>query len=140
MLKSNRKNKTAKRKKLFIYTCSCLLIAGIGIVFYIFQESLPLYISPLPKNVLGSGALGDQDLSLLEAGFKKQHIEYDSITKSQDSYKVHLKNKSEIIIGTGKDIRSQLSSLQFILTRLTMEGRAFNQLDLRFDKPVIRFK
>jgi hypothetical protein len=49
-----------------------------------------------------------------------------------------LSNKSEIFLTRDKDINPQLASLQFILSRLTMEGKGFRSLDLRFDKPIIR--
>lgn len=139
-----RKNRKELRKRLirfFLYTCFCLLIAGIGAFFYFLQARIPLYISPLPKGVLGNETSEkDRNISIIQSEFKKMHVEYVSIAKSQDSYTITLKNKSKIILSAQKDIKSQLSSLQFILTRLTMEGRLFSQLDLRFDKPVIRSK
>lgn len=144
MQKNIRKDKKTKRKrivKLFLYICFCLFIVGVGAVFYILQARRPLYISPLPLQVLGNKTSGqDQNTSFLENQLHELHIDYENITPSQGSYTIHLKNKSEVILSARRDIRSQLSSLQFILTRLTMEGRLFNQLDLRFDKPVIRSK
>lgn len=144
MLKNKRKNRSAKRKyfiKLFIYTSFCLFIAGAGIFLYVIQASRPLYISPLPYNAVLSSVSGeDNDISLIKAFLDKISFEYESVYKSNDGYVIKTKNKSEIILSANKDLKSQLSPLQFILTRLKMEGRVFNHLDLRFDKPVIRFK
>jgi len=144
MSKSLRKNKKIRRArvvKFFMYTFFCIIFAGIGSVFYFLQMRMSLYISPIPKNVLGKEiSIRDNELTLIEDKLQELKLEVEDINVSQDRYLIKLKNKSEIIISTERNIQKQLSSLQFILTRLTMESRAFNQLDFRFDKPVIRFK
>jgi len=38
-----------------------------------------------------------------------------------------------------KEIESQLASLQFILWRAKMEGKSLKTVDLRFDKPVVKY-
>jgi len=38
-----------------------------------------------------------------------------------------------------RDISSQLASLQFILWRSKIEGKKLKSIDLRFDKPVVRY-
>ena len=144
MQKNKRKNKRTRKTRIiksFLFIFFLVLLSGIGTFFYILQARIPLYISPLAQNVLGGMATDeDKKLDTLKNGLRKLHIDYDSIAKSRDYYIITLKNKSEVIISDHKNISDQLSSLQFILTRLTMEGRAFRQLDLRFDKPVMRAK
>lgn len=53
---------------------------------------------------------------------------------------VQLTDNGAVIFSKGKDIGQQVASLQFILNQLTMEGKRFSRLDLRFDKPIIVLK
>lgn len=46
---------------------------------------------------------------------------------------------TKIIFGPDKDESVQISSLQLLLTRFRIEGRKPTIIDLRFDKPVVRF-
>lgn len=43
----------------------------------------------------------------------------------------------EVVISLKKDVASQLASLQVTMSHLTIEGKRFNRIDFRFDKPVI---
>jgi hypothetical protein len=142
MRQSTRKNRRDSKRRKIKFVLAFLvffLLIGLGAALYTYKINKPLYISPLPNN--NSVSIGqNSDADLLKNGLNSKHMEYEKISKSNDSYVVIMKNKSEIILSTQKDIKSQLASLQFILTRLTMEGKLFTQLDLRYDKPVIRLK
>jgi hypothetical protein len=48
-------------------------------------------------------------------------------------------DNGEVILSSKKDIGSQLSSLQLMLARLTIEGKKLKVLDFRFDNPVVSF-
>ncbi len=141
---NKRKNKkTAKKRKIKVFSGLFVffLVFGSGLYLYISRINKPLYISPLPRSVLGSESSDyDKMHSAITNGFKALRLDIDNISQTNDGYIIVLKNKSHIILSKSRDITSQISSLQFILTRLTMEGKLFTQLDLRFDKPVIRFK
>ncbi len=77
----------------------------------------------------------------LETLLNEKNITYSTITKlSGSNYKLKLEDSGIVIISSDKDLNSEISSLQFILSRLTMEGKQFTLLDLRFDKPVIVLK
>ena len=67
----------------------------------------------------------------------KKQIAFTSIKKQDDSYIVTLQDNSKVTFSSQKDIMTQIASLQYILSHLTMEGRQFSSLDLRFDQPVI---
>ncbi|MBU4016865.1 hypothetical protein KKF69_05325, partial [Patescibacteria group bacterium] len=64
-------------------------------------------------------------------------ISYININKISKSLVIELTNSGEVIISSQKELNTQISSLQYLLARLTMEGKDFLRLDLRFDKPVI---
>ncbi|SRR5258708_33863332 len=131
--------------KKIIFFSSFFLTIGIVLLlvgFYVVLVKLekPLYISPLPITPLVQADQGDHLQMQLEDGLRKKHIEYVSIVKENDSYVVTLQDNSKVTFSTQKDIMTQIASLQYILSDLTMEGRAFSTLDLRFDQPVIVIK
>lgn len=59
---------------------------------------------------------------------------------SDTSYKIVLFSGEEVYLSSQKSLAEQISSLQRILSRLTIEGKHFVRLDVRFDKPVITLK
>lgn len=71
---------------------------------------------------------------------QQANIATTSITIASDSsLLVILPTKQEIIFSPTKDIAQQISSLQLITKQLTIEGRRFTSVDLRFDNPVVAF-
>jgi hypothetical protein len=144
MLKNKRKNRKQKRK-LKLYA---MIVMGVGVVlllvaggFYLYEMQKPLYVSPL-SSIKAFTLLSQDDIGkrTLEKGLANNHIEYTTIKTSGSDLIVLLKNGSKVTFSSKKDIILQISSLQYILTRLTMEGELFSQLDLRFEKPVVVLK
>ena len=75
----------------------------------------------------------------IEDILQKNNIQFEKINASDSAHIVLLKDNGEVDISDNKNINSQISSLQLILSRLTIEGKKFKRLDLRFDKPIIEF-
>lgn len=72
---------------------------------------------------------------------EREKISFKKIEMPEDEYfKITLEDDSEIFISANRSLPRALSSLQYILSRLTMEGREFARLDLRYEKPIIVFK
>jgi cell division septal protein FtsQ len=84
--------------------------------------------------------LSDKIYNELQTGLEKDQITYTSLTKENDSYILTLQDGGKVTFSSQKDIMTQIASLQYILSHLTMEGRQFSSLDLRFDQPVIVIK
>ena len=96
-----------------------------------------LYVSPLASV---KGLTTDANQSHIEKLLKEKHIRYQSIEPDDETYMLMLQDDQQVVFSAKKDITVQISSLQFILSRLTMEGKEFSRLDLRFEKPVIVLK
>lgn len=134
-----KRNKKRRAIKLFFATLFIALFALTG--GYLYRSAVSHgFVSPLPPNYKINSANNEsaKHTELLGKKLNEKNIEYDKIIISENSYVIHLSNKSEIFLTRDKDINPQLASLQFILSRLTMEGKGFKSLDLRFDKPIIR--
>lgn len=70
---------------------------------------------------------------------KSHNIMYTAIARNSDEFVITLNPKQQVFITKDKNLAEQISSLQVILPRLTMEGKQFRQLDLRYDKPVVMY-
>lgn len=101
------------------------------------------YVSPLSMKALNVD--NDDPISMLKKNLKQKNIEFTDVkiisatnaAETNSGYLVKLKEGGVVTFSSEKDMAAQISSLQFITARLTMEGKLFTQLDLRFDKPVI---
>lgn len=101
----------------------------------------PLFVSPITLPASLAPNEEDKFQSALENMLREKKITYSTISKlSGEFYKINLIDSGEVIISPQKDLNMQIHSLQYILSRLTMEGKQFSALDLRFDKPVIVLK
>ncbi len=141
-----KRNRYIKKVLLISLISLGIVIVVSGVVYYLVAVKFkkPLYISPLPTMHFVQSSQSDQSdkkLPELQKALKKSRIEYKNISKDKDSsYIVTLQNGSKVIFSSQKDISVQITSLQYILSHLTMEGRQFSRLDLRFEKPVIVVK
>lgn len=119
-----------------------LLFSLIGfLILILFAEYLYLhfsfektyFISPIAKTQYSKTIA-------LENLLKIEDVSFSSVYSSQDtSFIVNLKNGGRVILSSKKDIKKQISSLQLILSRLTIEGKKLKVLDFRFDNPVVTF-
>lgn len=129
------KQKRRISKKLPFFILSLVLFSiFIASVYFVLPKVLNnSFISPLAKN-------GQYKPNSVEGVLSKNNIMFSKVqTASDSSYIVFLKDDGKVSLSANKDISSQISSLQLILYRLTIEGKKFKSLDLRFDKPIIEF-
>lgn len=134
------RNPQKKSEKLSITIFFVVSVIMIILFLFLFSDRSSFYISPLPKINNTNSSVNEVERMLSEE-LKRQNMEYASIDTSEGSiFYITLKEKQEVVVAGDKDISSQIASLQFIYNRLTMEGKEFKRLDLRFDKPVITLR
>jgi cell division septal protein FtsQ len=135
-----RDKKDLNKKRILLIS---LLLGGVGIfcvvIGIVMISHEPVFISPLPfLRSLGLASSNDTGKKQIETFMKAQNISYKDISLSgKTTYIVKISDNGNAYITTNKDVSEQLSSLQRIHSRLTMEGKKFSRLDLRYDKPVI---
>lgn len=103
------------------------------------------FISPLPtvlnKKINSQDEKDNEFKKELEEELLKTNLGFSEIIFTQDSsLSVELASGEKIIFSFRKPVKSQVSSLQLMLSRFTIEGKKVEQLDFRFDKPVVVFK
>lgn len=127
------------RKKLLFFlillAIAASTIGGTFLTLKIFGEHKS-FVSPLVSSK--SAVSHNQEAKeLISRELHKKNINFLTISENEQGYAVALENNSVVLINPEKNIVQQIASLQVILGRLTMEGKQFHKLDLRFDKPVI---
>ncbi len=137
MWQKRRLKKERARYRLKIFFVSLvflsLLVVGTEYVYLNFSLGRAFFISPIAKET-------SSKLASLEDELNKNKISYSAVNISSDgSFLVELQGGGEVILSSKKDVESQLSSLQLILSRLTIEGKALKKLDFRFSNPVVSF-
>lgn len=142
----------SKRSKSKIFPKIKALIIGVifvlgilSIFFLIFNLTgkKTSYISPIPLYRHSQKSVSSNDVFLgnLKNLLALKNISFSSISISTDSaYLVKLSSDEEVIFSSKHNLDMQVSSLQLILSRLTIEGKKFIKLDFRFDKPIIILK
>lgn len=138
VLKKDKKQLTKKRL-LFISVVSGLGGLILMVIGLIVLRHEPVFISPLPflkfRNEENDQSKAISKM-LEEKGIRTQAV----VLTGGSVYEIDLPDQSTVYIDGNKDLSEQLSSLQRIASRLTMEGKKFIRLDLRYAKPVIVLK
>lgn len=137
LLRKRRLNKEDPFYKIKIIFLTLLFISSVVIGFsYLYINNYFTgynYINPLSINRNSSQYLFKEKLEKSNLGFTKIVINKD------DSISATLKSGGSVIFSSKKDLSSQITSLQLILSRLTIEGKKLKTLDFRFDNPVVSF-
>lgn len=138
IIKSNKKLQRKfnnNKKKIFAYfliILGAILIAFAALSMIGFRRLS--YLSPIAS--LANYRKTNEVQMLLD----KKNIPYLKInTESDTSTTVDIRDNGKVYLSTKKDLLKQISSLQLVLSKLTIEGKRFKSLDFRFDKPVINF-
>lgn len=146
-----RPRKTKKRSRPYRQILF-LIIAGSLIVLILLtnKKIIGLFsrqniISPLPtvlnKKINSQEEKKNEFKKELEEELLKTNLGFSEIIFTQDSLlSVKLASGEKITFSLRKPVKSQVSSLQLMLSRFTIEGKKVEQLDFRFDKPVVVFK
>lgn len=135
-----RKRKLKKEGRYWNFkNAIALLLFAVGIslfssfVYIHFFLKSNFYINPLsPNKSYSTQNIGDK--------LHEKNIEFKNINQGNGFVRVVLKDDSEVIFSSKKDVGTQVSSLQLTLGRLTIEGKKLKTLDFRFDNPVISFR
>lgn len=133
--RQRRKNKKFTILLFWLFATAFLTLGLFAFQFYKTQFDSS-YVSPLSQSL--SNNLDENELRNL---LNTHKISFASVSIASDSSFLVFLSKDEIaILSSKKPLSEQVSSLQRILMRLTIEGKSFQRLDLRFDKPVVQFQ
>jgi len=78
-------------------------------------------------------------LNIIEE-LNKLNLKIDTVDiKNEDMLLFTLREGHEIVFTSKKEIEKQIFSVPIILRQLKIEGKKFKRIDVRFDKPIIKF-
>ncbi|MDO8460970.1 MAG: hypothetical protein Q7S38_00860 [bacterium] len=137
-----------RKKPLFRYLVFFCVVSGalfllifLGYTFLSSLFSKSSFVSPVPIIVSKINFVQNPNQEQFERILKEHNVSFSSIAVASDSsYIVRLQGGEEVIFSPKKNIEAQVASLQLIQKRLTIEGKSFIKLDLRFTNPIIVFK
>lgn len=131
-----------KKKKKLAITVLLLVVVIVGCLVMI-KVRQPTVVSPVPPVTASSqqtNKSGQSDTKRLAEILQKSDIPVENIDRHDDSsYRVTLQTEQEVIFSSQKTYDAQVSSLQLLLSRLTIEGKRISRIDLRYDNPVVVF-
>lgn len=127
------------KRKLFQKIPSLFLnLIVLSSMFTLLYILLPRFLSQAPISPIGT--IRHYKENSIEDLLVKSNIPFERVKIATDSsYVIFLKDKAEVVMSSKKSIQSQISSLHLILSRLTIEGKKFKKLDLRYARPLIEF-
>lgn len=118
------------------------LTSGILFGWYFIQKGQKkTFVSPIVTTITKKqAAVSPNATPAIEDLLKRNNFIPISIATASDAaIFVTLDNGEHIIFSENKDINEQITSLQLIQRQLTIEGKRVNQIDFRFDNPVLSF-
>ncbi|MEK7559295.1 MAG: hypothetical protein AAB521_03245 [Patescibacteria group bacterium] len=129
--KIKRKKRITLLKIISFFIFLLIIFSGLYLAYsIILNEKI---ISPLAQRYVVQGGENISEELL------KAKILFSSIKRaSESSYLITLSDGGLVIISPSKNIKIQISSLQLILSRLTIEGKRVKLVDFRYDRPVVR--
>lgn len=137
------KRKTGRRlnKKFIIFWIICSFIFFLLLVFFyslrVFEKK-KMFVSPLSKQNQDQQIETINDISRV---LKEKHIVFSGVFPfDHTSYLAKLALGEEVLFTSTKSVIEQVSSLQLILSRLTIEGKRVSRVDFRFDTPVLTMR
>lgn len=102
------------------------------------EENLPVVGLDLQNKVLGDSIVSATVLFMLQT-LQKLTDKPLWIVSQDNKVVFYNSDGSYVLLDSSKNLSEQLSSLQLITNRFRIEGRKFEYLDLRFQKPIVKF-
>ena len=114
-----------------------LLLLIITLIIVVFaRQRIGLTFSP--KDLINPlGAFSREEK--FEEKLRQYDFEIKEVLFENNYIQITLGDKTIIFFSLNKDLTSQVASLQFVLSRNKIEGRKPSIIDLRFEKPILKF-
>jgi len=125
-----------KIKKLVLPCLLILFLVGLGSWGVVKKLDLSLDFYPRPLIEPLGAPLKEEELTkkLAEVGLVPESLIFD-----EEEIIASFSAGPTVLFSTGKDLKGQVASLQFILSRTKIEGKIPLRIDLRFEKPILKY-
>lgn len=125
-----------KIKKLVFACLLILFLVGLGGWGVVKRVDLSLDFSPQPLIEPLGAPSKEEELTkkLAEVGLVPESLIFD-----KEEVVASFSAGPTVLFSASKDLRGQVASLQFILSRTKIEGKIPLKIDLRFEKPILKY-
>ena len=135
--------KRSLKRKLQQISFVILLVICLGVFIY-FLSSL---IAPVQKLMRVSSStlivptVQTYSIDDFEKALAHKNIMFETISTASGSsgFIAKLKDGPRVYFSQEKDVDFQVNTLQLIIQRLTIDKRAVISVDLRYDKPIVKW-
>lgn len=130
---------TLKRVAIFWIVFSFVLFILLVFFYYLrILEKKNVFVSPVSKQ---NQEQQTEHVNTITGVLREKHLDFSSVFPfDQNSYLIKLVSGEEVLLTGSKSLVEQVSSLQLILSRLTIEGKRVSRVDFRFDTPVLKMQ
>lgn len=128
-------------RRIAIYWVVFSFVLFILLVFFYYLKILEkknIFISPVSKQHIEQQT---EHINTITGVLREKHLAFSSVFPfDQNSYLIKLVSGEEVLLTASKSLVEQVSSLQLILSRLTIEGKRVSRVDFRFNTPVLTMR
>lgn len=136
-----RRSSKRRIKKYISIIILLLFLTGFGAFVYTQAYRFPKFsVSQNNSNIVKPYVANSSVFDISNA-LKEKKIEVRSIKMLDDSSGINadLNDGVSVIFSTEKDAKNQVSSLQEIMNRLTIDNKKPKKIDFRYSKPIVNF-
>ena len=135
--------KRSLKRKLQQISFAILILVCVGLFIY-FTSSL---FTPIQKLLRASDAtlivptVQSYSMNDFEKALNSKNIMFETISMASGSsdFIAKLKDGPRVYFSQEKNVDFQVNTLQLIIQRLTIDKRKIIAIDLRFDKPIVKW-
>lgn len=135
--------KRGRARKIKRISFAVLLLLCVGLFAYFIFSLVPPVQKLLNRtgNTLVVPTVQINSLQDFEKALKAKNIEFDKLSAASTSgeFVAKLKDGPRVFFSQEKNVDFQVNTLQLIIQRLTIDKRTVISIDLRFDKPIVKW-
>lgn len=135
-----KRTKQGKRILMYVLITAFALFFLTGILIAIKNIILYRLVSPESK-ILSPQGEAFADKNQVENLIKNKGLEAENIIFASDSAVVSfiIKKRTTVTLSLSKDLRSQIDLIESIDKQIIMDGKQAISIDLRYNKPIVKF-
>jgi len=137
-----RREKKQRKKIIFLLTLplTAILLIGAGLLYLYFSPHISQIVSG--KKEVKSAYIKKGSMKETQELLNKNRIKYENIEFADEgeTFKVTLESGMVVNLSSSKSLEVQINTLHEIIRRLTIDSKAAKEIDLRFTRPIVKFK
>ncbi len=133
--------KRKAKKGMFLVLIGTLVVVGVVLVFFAIRTILPFVNSTGNSSKMIDPVVKSAETSDIKKILASKNIDATSVVEATNSayITVQIKDGPKVYFSRSKDTEWQVTSLQLMLTRLTIDNKKPTTIDMRYARPIVKF-